>query len=74
MGLTFSCRYCKYSTPQFKELINHYNTNHNGRGLKRYQIKHRVRGDSAILVAPSAQEACEANGWKIGDCHVRELK
>lgn len=72
--MKFECRYCKYTTPQFKELVNHYTSNHNGQLLKRYQIKHRPTGNSAILGAPSAQEACEVNGWRIGDCIVKEIK
>ncbi len=74
MGITFRCRHCYFSTPKFKELIDHYNASHNGRLLKRYQIKHKPTGNSAITGAPSAQEACEANGWLIGDCTVKELR
>lgn len=75
MGIMFVCNQsnCNFSTPKFKELIDHYNLYHHGQGLKRYQIKHRIRGDSAIITAPSAQEACEAVGWRIGDCFVKEI-
>ena len=74
MGLIFECRYCEFSTPQFKILIEHYVNNHQGKGLKQYKIRHRIKGDSAILTSPSAQEACEANNWLIGDCYIQEIK
>ena len=73
MGIVFEGRYCKYKTPKFKELVNHYNSNHKGQGLKRFEIRHRIKGDSAILTAPSADETCRANGWLRDDCFVKEL-
>lgn len=41
--------------------------------LKWYRLyNHRLK-QHAVVEAPSAQEACESQGWMIGDCWVREL-
>ena len=38
-----------------------------------YCIRHRPSGDWALCIADSAQDACERNGWVIGDCFVRRV-
>lgn len=39
---------------------------------KVYEVTRRVTGERAFIPADSAQEACEAMGWRIGDCYVKE--
>lgn len=41
---------------------------------KPYYIEHRPTKNRALTYADSAQEACEANGWMIGDCYVQEAR
>ena len=38
-----------------------------------YRVTNRVSGEAYSVEAPYAQDACEALGWMIGDCHVREV-
>jgi len=40
---------------------------------KVYEIRNRVTGETAMVSADSAQEACQALGWMIGDCQVRAV-
>ena len=35
-----------------------------------YRVTNRVSGEAYSVEAPYAQDACEALGWMIGDCHV----
>ncbi len=40
--------------------------------MKKYRLYHRVLKKFKDVEAASAQEACHAVGWLIGDCWVRE--
>lgn len=40
--------------------------------LKIYEVTNRVTGERRVVAAKSAQEACEQEGWLIGDCYVQE--
>jgi len=42
--------------------------------LTRYEVVHRPSQEKAFVEAESAQEACEAQGWMVGDCFVRSAK
>ena len=39
-----------------------------------YRVTNRVTGETQKVAAPSAQTACEALGWLIGNCHIKLLK
>lgn len=41
-------------------------------GMKWYRLMHRVTSQFRDVEAASAQEACQAVGWLIGDVWVRE--
>lgn len=41
--------------------------------MKRYRLFHRGLREFRDLDAESAQEACQAVGWPIGDTWVREM-
>lgn len=40
--------------------------------MKWYRLMHRGTKQFRDIEAASAQEACQAAGWLIGDCWVRE--
>jgi len=40
--------------------------------MKRYRLRHRISGESLVIEAPTAQEACRKAGWLIGQVWVRE--
>jgi len=39
---------------------------------KEYYIWNRITKELHVVIALSAQEACEKVGWMIGDCQVKE--
>ncbi len=41
--------------------------------MPRYRVTNRATREAHTVEAPYAQDACEALGWMIGDCHVREM-
>lgn len=41
--------------------------------MPRYRVQNRITKEWALVEAPFAQEACEALGWLIGECYVKEL-
>jgi len=42
--------------------------------MPRYRITNRITKEVYEVEAPFAQDACEALGWLIGDCHVQLLR
>lgn len=69
----FTCKYCSASFGNIAQLLKHYETEHKDKPMKRYSIEHRPDRNKALISAPSAQEACQACGWMIGDCYIREV-
>ena len=41
--------------------------------MKTYRITNRITKEIVMVVANSAQEACQQLGWLIGDCYVEEI-
>jgi hypothetical protein len=41
---------------------------------KSYTVRNRATHEEHVVVADSAQEACEKLGWMIGDCYVRAVR
>lgn len=42
--------------------------------MPRYRITNRVTKQVTEVEAPFAQDACDALGWPIGECHVRVVR
>ena len=39
-----------------------------------YSVTNRATREAHTVEAPYAQDACDACGWLIGDCHVQKVR
>lgn len=71
--LTWQCNYCPETYPNFRELLEHYEQNHN-RELRRFEVRHLKSKSKGIVSATNSEEACEFFGWNSQECKVKQIK
>jgi hypothetical protein len=73
MKLNWQCNYCPEKFPNFKLLLEHYESKHK-QDLKRFQIRHIKTKASGIVSATNSEEACEFFGWNSQDCKIKVIE
>lgn len=70
--MKFRCNYCPTVFPNFKLLVDHYESKHRGK-LKRYDIGNKALKQVALVYGSKPEEACLGLGWNIKGCKVKKV-